>query len=131
MIFSHNTLHIEKAVSIKIEGRSLFIFGPNNPIRKACHRIMHHPAFDWIILFFIGVSTVTLAIESPLHNPEGNLVRVLVLIDYVMTAIFVVEMMIKIMALGFAFNGKKSYMRDGWCVLDFIIVMVSIFSIAF
>lgn len=34
-------------------------------------------------------------------------------------------MTVKILGLGFIFNGKKSYLRDIWNILDFIIVMSS------
>ena len=46
-----------------------------------------------------------------------------------MTGIFIMEMMLKIIALGFILNGKDSYMRDPWSVLDFFIVLISIISI--
>ena len=43
-----------------------------------------------------------------------------------MTAFFVCEMMTKIFALGFAFCGPDSYIRDSTNTLDFIIVVSSI-----
>jgi hypothetical protein len=46
-----------------------------------------------------------------------------------MTGIFILEMVMKIIALGFLINGKDSYMRDPWSVLDFFIVLISIISI--
>jgi hypothetical protein len=46
-----------------------------------------------------------------------------------MTVIFFLEMVLKILSLGFLFNGEGSYLRDGWCMLDFVIVMISLISI--
>ena len=43
-----------------------------------------------------------------------------------MTTIFALEMLTKIMAVGFLFNGATSYIRNGWNILDFIIVMSSV-----
>jgi hypothetical protein len=48
-----------------------------------------------------------------------------------MTAVFTLEMMIKIIALGFISNGPESYLKLGWNILDFFIVMSSILTIAF
>ena len=43
-----------------------------------------------------------------------------------MTAIFTFEMVIKMVANGFLFNGEPSYLRNGWNILDFIIVTSAI-----
>jgi len=51
---------------------------------------------------------------------------VLKVIDYAMTGIFAAEMLTKILAVGFALNGQSSYIRNGWNVLDFVIVMSSV-----
>ena len=46
-----------------------------------------------------------------------------------MTTLFVIEAVLKIVALGFIFNGKHSYMRNGWNILDFCIVVISVVSL--
>ena len=56
-------------------------------------------------MFFIGLSTILLAFEKPTDNPQSTKTHNLELIDNIMTAIFLVEMLIKIAALGFVFNG--------------------------
>ena len=90
---------------------------------------MHHPFFDWTILVFIVITTVCLTMEGPLLDRNDITIKVLVQIDYVMTVIFFLEMVVKIVAMGFLFNGKGSYLHDGWCMLDFVIVMISLISI--
>lgn len=45
------------------------------------------------------------------------------------TAIYVIEMCLKIMALGFVIN-KGSYLRDMWNIMDFCIVVTSILPLA-
>jgi len=49
--------------------------------------------------------------------------------DLVITIIFTFEMLLKIVAFGFAFH-KHSYLRNGWNVLDFNIVLVSLIALA-
>lgn len=105
---------------------SLFCFSRENRFRQACFNLANHKYFEWVILLFITFSTVLLAIERPLDDPKSHKNAVLKVIDYVMTAIFAVEMLIKILAVGFAFNGQNSYIRNGWNILDFIIVMSSV-----
>lgn len=94
-------------------------------------RVYKDPWFDRVIMALIFISTITLAFESPLNDPEGQVTRILNYIDYVMSAIFLIECFIKIIAVGFLFNGKSSYLRSPWNVLDFIIVCASVLSIIF
>lgn len=63
-------------------------------------------------------------------DKNGPLSRTLAKIDNVMTGVFIFEMVVKVIAMGFLFNGKGSYLRDEWCILDFVIVLVSIYSLA-
>ena len=46
-----------------------------------------------------------------------------------MTVIFTIECAINIIVVGFLFNGSKSYLKDSWNVLDFIVVLFSLVSI--
>ena len=46
-----------------------------------------------------------------------------------MTSAFTFEMIVKIIAKGFAFAGKDSYIREPWNILDFIIVSSALLSI--
>ena len=90
----------------EIRGHSLFVLSPENFIRKFCNGVVTCWLFDWIILVFICISTINLAIESPLDDPKSPKVVILEYIDYVMTAIFIFEAVLKIIAFGFLFNGK-------------------------
>jgi hypothetical protein len=51
------------------------------------------------------------------------------LIDIGTTTIFTLEMILKIIARGFVFCGKKSYIRDPWNILDSSTVAFSILSL--
>jgi hypothetical protein len=53
----------------------------------------------------------------------------LVYSDLVITIIFVFEMLLKMIGLGLI-RGKDSYMRSGWNVLDFFIVILSVIGLA-
>jgi hypothetical protein len=45
------------------------------------------------------------------------------------TVVFVLEACLKIVALGFLLNGRTSYLRSGWNILDFCIVSISLMSL--
>jgi voltage-dependent calcium channel L type alpha-1D len=49
--------------------------------------------------------------------------------DIVTTFFFTIEVIVKVIAVGFVINGKTSYIRDTWNMLDFIIVIISIVSL--
>jgi hypothetical protein len=49
-------------------------------------------------------------------------------IDLITTIIFIAECCLKVVTFGFMLNGKWSYLRRPWYVLDFVIVLISIVS---
>ena len=56
-----------------LHGTSLCIFTKNNWIRKIDKKIVMHPYFDYFILLVIVISSITLALENPLNNPNSRL----------------------------------------------------------
>lgn len=112
-------------------GRSLFIFSPRNKCRRCVRDIVVSKVFEGVILFLIIFSTIMLAVESPLDNPNGLKLDILYYMDIVMTILFSLECVIKIFVLGFIINGKDSYLLNGWNIVDFFIVSISIFSLTF
>ena len=110
-------------------GTSLFCLGPDNGCRNAIYRFVEWPWFGHIILILILISTVTLAFETPLDDPLGQKVKILGYIDLFMTIVFTFEALVKIIAFGFAFAGKDSYIREPWNILDFIIVMSALLGV--
>lgn len=95
----------------------------------AAAKLTQHPWFDNTILVLIVLSSVALAIDSPLLDPESSLAIVLLYADWVMTILFTIEFLLKCIAMGFLFN-RGAYLTDGWNLLDFVIVIVSIMSLA-
>jgi len=48
-----------------------------------------------------------------------------IVINHVFNALYSIEMVLKIMGLGFIL-GENAYLRDSWNILDFVIVMSAI-----
>jgi hypothetical protein len=59
------------------------------------------------------------------HTSRTN--KIIDKFDIPINTIIYLECLFKVIALGFAL-GKNSYLRDGWNVLDFIVVLASIGS---
>jgi hypothetical protein len=115
---------------IKLSGNVFGFFAPENSFRQLCAAIVGHQHFEGFIIALILVSTILLIFENPLHDPNGTKAKVLYACDIVMTTLFSLEMVLKVMVLGFLFNGKNSYLLDSWCQLDFLIVIISIINLS-
>jgi hypothetical protein len=66
-----------------------------------------------------------------LDSKDSKKAQILGYLDMIMTSIFVIEMLLKIIAKGLCANGEDSYLRQPWNILDFIIVLVSLISLTF
>ncbi|XP_060695860.1 voltage-dependent L-type calcium channel subunit alpha-1C [Hemiscyllium ocellatum] len=119
-------LHIkEKAVPMP-DASAFFVFSTTNRFRVLCHRIVNDNIFTNLILFFILMSSISLAAEDPVHqNTRRN--QVLTYADYVFTSIFTVEIILKMTAYG-AFIHKGSFCRNYFNILDLVVVSVSLIS---
>ena len=73
-------------------------------------------------------STILLTIDNPLDNPNSRKQYALTFMDYFTTAVFSFEAFVKIAVFGLLINGKTSYLREPWNILDFLVVLISLFS---
>jgi len=137
-------------------GYSWFIFSPQNPIRRLCRYVLKvevvgrcefkvgrdnrdreggggggggFKVFDNFILLCILFSTVTMAIDSPLADPKLPITVFVRAADEVFAVIFIIEMVIKLIALGLIW-GPDAYLKSSWNWLDGVVVMVSIINMA-
>ncbi|XP_019721229.1 voltage-dependent T-type calcium channel subunit alpha-1G isoform X4 [Hippocampus comes] len=107
---------------------SLYLFSPESRFRFACNKIINHKMFDHVVLVIIFLNCITIAMERPRIDPASAERIFLTLSNYIFTAIFVTEMTIKIVALGWCF-GDKAYLRSSWNILDGMLVMISVIDI--
>lgn len=110
-------------------GRSIFIFGKDNWLRKVCYHIVKHPWYDTTVLSLIAISTILLTLDNPNMDPMGDMADVLGVFDYVLTTLFTFECFINIVLFGFLCNGSTSYLKDPWNIMDLLIVIVSLLTI--
>jgi len=91
--------------------------------------------FEGVILSLIIVSSITLVIDNPLSDPDSSEIMLVGYLDNCFTILFTIEMMIKIVAMGFVFQsstlkqrGFEPYIKNPWNMLDFIVVVSSLFD---
>ena len=77
------------------------------------------------------MTTIMIAFESPLKDPNSEEQKTIELIDNIITFLFLVETLLKIVSFGFIANGPNSYLRSSWNRLDFFIVVVSLLDYIF
>ena len=111
-----------------LEGVSLGLFGPESKLRKFCQWLSCHPHFDTLTILLIVVSSTCLAIDLPRLDPDSATKASLDQLNLWLTGFFVLEMLLKIVAKGFLFV-PDAYLRSGWNVLDFVIVLISILGL--
>uniref|UniRef100_A0AAQ6IL41 Voltage-dependent L-type calcium channel subunit alpha n=1 Tax=Anabas testudineus TaxID=64144 RepID=A0AAQ6IL41_ANATE len=109
--------------------RALFCLKLNNPIRQAALHIVEWKPFDIFILLAIFANCVALGVSKPFPEDDSNSTNHdLEQVEYVFLIIFTVETFLKILAYGLVMH-PSSYIRNGWNLLDFVIVIVGLFSV--
>ncbi|KAK0162142.1 hypothetical protein PV327_008504 [Microctonus hyperodae] len=110
--------------------RALFCLPLKNPVRKMCIEIVEWKPFEWLILMTIFANCVALAVYTPYPCSDSNQTNMyLEKIEYVFLVIFTVECVLKIIAYGFVAH-QGAYLRNGWNMLDFTIVVIGMISTA-
>ncbi|TNN69480.1 Voltage-dependent T-type calcium channel subunit alpha-1G [Liparis tanakae] len=117
----NNRVHCEGGAS---GTRDSTVGGVWGPFRIWLNRVVQHKIFDRVIMLAVFLSILTMAIEH--HHQPKELTYFVEISNLVFTVIFVVEMVIKLMALGF------TYFKDKDNIFDFVIVIISyVFFVVF
>ncbi|CAF3748569.1 unnamed protein product [Rotaria socialis] len=93
--------------------RACYLFASHNCCRRLAIRILTHSLFTTLIILTILTNCVFMTLKNP---PEVN--------EYIVTAIYTVEVLIKCIARGFVLE-KHTFLRDPWNWLDFIVIVLA------
>ncbi|KAM8792366.1 LOW QUALITY PROTEIN: voltage-dependent L-type calcium channel subunit alpha-1F-like [Eudromia elegans] len=108
--------------------RALFCLRLNHPVRRAAISIVEWKPFDILILATIA-NCVALGVYIPFPEDDSNAANHnLEQVEYVFLIIFTLETFLKIVAYGLVLH-PSAYIRNGWNLLDFVIVVVGLFSV--
>ncbi|MCI4381151.1 hypothetical protein PGIGA_G00248440 [Pangasianodon gigas] len=114
--------------------RALCCLTLSNPIRMAALALVEwkYPSaapFDIFILIAIIANCVALGVSRPFPEDDSNATNHnLEKVEYIFLVIFTIETFTKILAYGLVMH-PSAYIRSGWNLLDFIIVIVGLFSV--
>jgi hypothetical protein len=95
-------------------------------LRKWLVWVVCSPFFDNFIIFIITLNSLQLAAMD--YGDRDNLTpwnQVLDNVGLTFTIIFIIEAVLKISAMSFYWH-RNAYLRDGWNILDFVVVLVGI-----
>jgi hypothetical protein len=87
-------------------------------------RLVLTKAFDWLSLFCVLVSCVSLVLWSP-NDDSSTKARILILADDIFVWVFCVEAALKITAFG-VWRSEHAYFRNAWNGLDFFICLTAV-----
>lgn len=105
---------------------SLFIFSYENPIRAIFRDLISNSYFAGFIYHMIALNSLLLALDEPKLEDQYQKKTINFLLETI-SIIFVLEFVIKVIVMGF-YWGERTYLRDPWNILDFVIVFFSIIT---
>ncbi|CAL8367257.1 unnamed protein product [Lota lota] len=114
--------------------RALCCLTLSNPIRMAALALVEwkYPScrpFDIFILLAIFANCVAMGVTKPYPDDDSNATNHnLEKVEYIFLVIFTIETFTKILAYGLVMH-PSAYIRSGWNLLDFVIVIVGLFSV--
>ena len=109
--------------------KALLLFDEQSFLRTQCSALVKSKAFNDIILVSIVANCLLMAVlYDPLDVKKYKDIRDAT--DIFFTFLFMFEMFAKIIAYGLYF-GQDTYLKNGWNVLDGIVVLVSFICLEF
>eukprot|EP00759_Apiculatamorpha_spiralis_P012949 PhF_6_TR1978/c0_g1_i2/m.3291 len=115
---------ISGADEINLTVYSFEFLKPDNRLRHVCVNIMSSFVFSTFILLVIMANSITMALEDPRSSND-----IIDKLDIVFLSIFIVEMVIKMIALGLV-SHRGAYLRSAWNLLDLTVVVTGIVTLA-
>jgi len=118
----------KKALQTEIDkdSYSLFILAHDNCFRVTLKHFVENSYFEGFIYHMIAFNSLLLMLDEPILSDlyQKNTIDIMLLI---ISIIFILECVSKIIVYGFCI-GPKTYLKDNWNNLDFIIVMFSVLT---
>ena len=113
----------------KLEGKSLYIFTEKSPVRINLNKLIAKGSgFEIFIMLIIIIQSIAITFENPVAQFEADKLFIINLVSRIITVIFILEAIVKVIVSGFLMNGPNSYLKDGWNIFDFLVVVSAIFS---
>jgi hypothetical protein len=113
---------------MELSHSSLFIFKNTSKVRFELVKVVTRTWFSNFILFVIFVNSVMMGLKDYTDEDDtSERNKVLEKFEPFINTIIYTECLMKIIALGFV-SGRNTYLKDGWNVLDFTVVIASLIA---
>lgn len=109
----------------ELEGKSFFIFGRDNRFRVFLQKVISLPYFERFIMLSIIASGILLIMKDPFKSSQSTYNQSLIVTDYVILVVYLLELAMKTIVNGFLFNGKNSFLRKFHNFLDFFLLVLT------
>merc|ERR1712198_332516 len=101
----------------------LYFLSPLHPYRRLMLTVYTNQFFDVFVILTILANCVFLMLDTP-RQPDEPEPTFLIVAEYIFTAIYTTEMIVKISARGFCLH-SFTYLRDLWNWLDFVVILLA------
>eukprot|EP01052_Picozoa_sp_SAG31_P028163 SAG31_NODE_2695_length_5236_cov_2.505651_1_plen_926_part_00 len=109
------------------EGKSYFIFAPDNGLRVLCTTIVSNPIFEYVIMVVIFFNSCMIAAEGPPGTLDSSTAATFKVIDIVLLVLFWLEFLLRSISMGFMLT-KQAYLANNWNKLDFVVITTGALS---
>ena len=97
--------------------------------KQATRTLMDHQAWQLLMIAAVLVGTVGIGMENPLDAPDSTSANQLRDLDLTISIIFVFELSLGVHAYGFVRRRKSYLRRDGWNVVDAVLVISNLIAV--
>ncbi len=94
------------------------------------YSIVNSRWFDYASILNTVLTCVMLALDSPVEDKGTGVADLINGLNYFVTIMFVIELFIRIMAMGLVF-GEDCFLRDAWNVIEYVGVCFCWFAACF
>ena len=108
-----------------VEMKSCLIFAPSSQFRQLCVVVAESVWTDYVILTCILLNCVTMSMDTPGLDENGNLATSIYWAGVIFTIIFSFESLVKMIAHGILAPAETAYLASGWNRLDFAILGIA------
>ena len=115
---------------LNLQASSCFFLDPDNRFRRFIFAVVDHRYFERAVLAIIVLNCITLILATPWIEDQPGVYIIVDVGEYLFQILFTIEMVLKIIALGFVLH-PHSYLRSNWNRIDFVIVILGFVSFFF
>jgi hypothetical protein len=127
--FTRKSMQVEPFLKISEHAsynNALFLIPTSSRFSLTFRKFTECKNFEIFISFFILLSTIILIIENPFEPQTTTPWQIIIYIDILITIVYAIEAVLKILACGFVLGSETYLLRDYWNILDFIVFVVSL-----